>query len=111
MRLNVILFLLIAVALVTVALEADVPGLAAAKLWPTAPAPWEKVTPVYFPDRDDGATAIEGPPVGSVADCRAWVDRIAAERPNPLARGDYECRVGLLEDLGGGFKIYRFTDS
>jgi len=77
--------------------------------WPETPAPWEDVDAVYYPDRGNLLVEVSAPHVGTIEACRAWVyDRAAANSDPALTRGDYECGVGFLRNMGP-LRIYRLT--
>jgi hypothetical protein len=77
--------------------------------WPDGPAPWEKVEPVYYPNRNNLLVHRFGPQVDSVEACRAWVYAEAARNGDPnLNRGDYGCGVGYKENFGS-MRVYRLT--
>jgi hypothetical protein len=78
-------------------------------IWPETPAPWEDVDAVYYPDRDNSLVDVSAPHVGTVEACRAWVyDRAAGNSDPALTRGDYECGVGSLRNMGS-LRVYRLT--
>jgi hypothetical protein len=63
----------------------------------------------YYPNRNNLDKSERQLDVGSVEACRSWVSRIAAQNNDPqIRRGDYECGVGYLRDLGD-FRVYRVT--
>ena len=77
--------------------------------WGDAPAPWEDVDAVYYPNANNLTIDMKNYNVGSVENCRAWVYWQAKRRGDPnLERGDYECGVGYLENFGS-LRIYRRT--
>jgi hypothetical protein len=66
-------------------------------LWPNGPAPWEKVSAYYYPNKEDLTVARRQYGFSSVDECRNWVFGQAAAAGDPgLGRGDYECGVGLI---------------
>ena len=79
------------------------------RFWPETPAPWEDVDAVYYPDRGNLLVEVSAPHVGTVEACRAWVyDRAAANSDPTLTRGDYECGIGFLRNMGS-LRVYRLT--
>ncbi|OKH89513.1 hypothetical protein [Thalassospira sp. TSL5-1] len=69
-------------------------------IWPEGPAPWEKVTAVYFPDKNDKtAFRFAGEDLGSLDQCRDAVMELAATNNDPeLKNGSYDCAVGYYAD-------------
>ncbi len=69
-------------------------------IWPNGPAPWEKVTAVYFPDKKDKtAFRFAGEDLTSLDQCRNAVLELAATNNDPdLKRGSYDCAVGFYAD-------------
>lgn len=77
--------------------------------WPESAAPWESVDAYYYPDRYDLSKELSASDVGGLGDCRAWVDYQARLKDDPgILRGDYECGVGEVENLGD-LRVYRIT--
>jgi len=77
--------------------------------WGDRPAPWERVDAFYYPNRNNLSQDQRRLDVGTVEACRSWVLTIAAQNNDPnISRGDYECGVGFLKNLGG-FRVYRVT--
>jgi len=78
-------------------------------LWPNDAAPWEAVDAFYYPDRNDLTQHVAMRGFDTVDKCRDWVGAAAANnRDAGLLRGDYECAVGKMDDLGG-LSVYRLT--
>lgn len=78
-------------------------------VWGDKPAPWESVDAFYYPDRLDLSIHREYRAVGGLNECRAWVAAIARAMEDPrLARGDYECGIGFIRNVGD-LKMYRVT--
>ena len=70
---------------------------------------WETVDAFYYPDRNNLTMDLRQTGLKSVAECRTWVFQTAASKNDPnLARGDYECGVGLIEHYGP-VGVYRIT--
>lgn len=77
--------------------------------WPSESAPWESVDAFYYPDRNNLTRVQKAQNVGSVEACRDLVYAWAAQNGDlGLHRGDYECGIGRLEDLGFA-TVYRVT--
>jgi hypothetical protein len=69
--------------------------------YPAAPAPWEKVELVYFPDRHVSSGYERTPDLGSLEECRTLAWRQAARHDDrDLERGTYECRVAVVPWFG-----------
>jgi hypothetical protein len=78
-------------------------------LWPRGPAPWEQVDAYYYPSKSNLRVDERRYDVGGLDGCRSWVQRAANAKDDPrLARGDYECGVGFIRNVGG-LKMYRLT--
>lgn len=78
--------------------------------WSEGPAPWEGVDAFYYPDRSRLSVHEQRLDVGSLDVCRRWAYAAAAAKNDPrLQRGDYECSVGFMRELGDGMKVYRIT--
>lgn len=77
--------------------------------WPDAPAPWETVDGVYYPDRYDLSFYEEKVGFADLEECRDWVaSRAFSLGDRGIRLGDYECGFGFLREWGGG-KVYRNT--
>ena len=78
-------------------------------IWEDQPAPWESVDAFYYPNRSNLAKSERSLNVGSLEACRWWASKTAARNNDPeIRRGDYECGVGYLRDLGD-LRVYRVT--
>ncbi|WP_157831856.1 hypothetical protein [Thalassospira marina] len=79
------------------------------QVWPDGPAPWEKVTAVYFPDRNDKtAFRFAGEGLDNVQQCRDAVLELAATNQDPdLKRGSYDCAIGFYssDDHTGHYRL------
>ncbi|OSQ47935.1 hypothetical protein [Thalassospira alkalitolerans] len=79
-------------------------------IWPDDAAPWEKVTAVYYPDREKLIVfEFAGESLNSVAECRDVVFARALQNGDPdLKRGSYECAIGFYRQYGD-IGVYRLT--
>ena len=78
-------------------------------VWPDGPAPWETVDAFYYPNRSALTVDQRRIDVGGLEECRAWVHAAAAARNDQrMERGDYECGVGFIRDVGE-LRMYRLT--
>lgn len=76
--------------------------------WSESNAPWEKVDAFYYPDASDLSVWESQVDVGSIQECRDWVENSASKNGDEdLRQGDYECGVGCKSD--NGFNICRLT--
>jgi len=76
--------------------------------WSESNAPWEKVDAFYYPDANNLSEWESKMNVGSVQECRDWVEDYAATKGDSnLNRGDYECGVGCRSR--DGFNVCRLT--
>lgn len=69
-----------------------------------------KVDAFYYPDRSNllWHEAVFG--LKDVEECRRAIFRMAAAKGDPnLSRGDYECGVGFIKDVGDGLRVYKDT--
>lgn len=77
--------------------------------WAGSPAPWEKVDAFYYPNRHNLSVHRTALNVGSLDGCRSWVQAMAEANADPgVRRGDYECGVGKLQEIGD-LTMYRIT--
>lgn len=77
--------------------------------WADSPAPWEKVDAFYYPDRHNLSIHRAAYDLGSLNGCRSWVMTMATANADPgVHRGDYECGVGKLREMGD-LTVYRLT--
>ncbi|WP_339861523.1 hypothetical protein [Thalassospira alkalitolerans] len=79
-------------------------------IWPDDAAPWEKVTAVYYPDREKLTDIrVSDTSFADLASCRAHVIERATENGDPdLNRGRYDCAIGFYRDDEGRGN-YRLT--
>ena len=78
-------------------------------LWPNGPAPWERVDAFYYPSRANLSVHRAAYDVKTLDRCRSWVAAQARTHDDPrLTRGDYECGIGKIKDLGS-VTVYRIT--
>lgn len=79
-------------------------------IWPSNPAPWERVDAFFYPDKTNLWVHKMERGLGSVEECRRWVRQKAAANQDPdLTRSDFECGIGWIRDGAAGLKIYRAT--
>ena len=77
--------------------------------WSQRPAPWEAVDAFYYPDRHNLSIHRAAYNLGSLDGCRSWVRPMGQTNADPsLTRGDYECGIGKLRELGD-LTVYRIT--
>lgn len=75
-----------------------------------AAGPFEKVDAFYYPDKNNLSKAVAGHGFATVEQCRAFVHAQAnAHNDQMTRRGDYECGIGKMQDLGDGLTMYRLT--
>jgi hypothetical protein len=78
-------------------------------VWPSSPAPWERVDAHYYPDAGDRSAYESRLDVGDLEACREAATQMAARRGDPqMQRGAYECGVGHVGRTAG-VKVYRVT--
>lgn len=79
------------------------------QIWPDNAAPWESVTAVYYPDKNDrSALKFAGEGLDSVEKCKNVVRKLAGENNDPdLTRGSYDCAVGFYptDDHTGHYRL------
>lgn len=82
------------------------PALALAQLaWPDGPAPWERVTAVYVPDRRSPDQTLRRPGLADLHGCRVWVHGQAVRHGDRrMARGDWRCMV--VAEAGGEPRLH-----
>lgn len=84
-------------------------GTIAGWFWPKSPAPWETVDAFYYPSKTNLPIDRREYDMPSMESCRRWVFQQAALNGDPkLERGDYECGVGLVRNVGD-LRIYRLS--
>lgn len=87
----------------------DVKGTVAGWFWSDSAAPWESVHAFYYPDKNDLTVDERRLDVGTVRDCRVWVNAAALNNGDRyMERGDYECGVGCRSEYGDMF-VCRLT--
>jgi len=75
----------------------------------SAPAPWEEIDLVYFPDKLDASTNKITSDLGSLSECRTWANHQAGQYDDPrMERGRYECRTASAS-LFGSQRNYRLS--
>ena len=76
-------------------------------LWPTSPAPWERVDAFYYPDKMDFAKLQTKRGFKTVPECKAWIKAQAAANNDPeMRQGKYKCAIGFMGNEFGK-KVYR----
>ncbi len=82
------------------------PGPMLAQLaWPDGPAPWERVTAVYVPDRGSPDERLVRPGLTDLHGCRVWVHGQAVRHGDRrMARGDWGCMV--VAEAGGAPRLH-----
>ncbi len=75
----------------------------------TAPAPWEEIDLIYYPDKLDPSINKITSDLGSLAECRTWARHQADQQDDPrMGRGRYECRT-VSARLFGSQHNYRLS--
>ncbi|UKV16103.1 hypothetical protein L6172_07270 [Thalassospiraceae bacterium SW-3-3] len=102
------LFLIAVTALVVATIADGSRRFVADLIWTDDAAPWEKVTAVYYPDRQNTKDVrISDPSFDNVAQCRDHIANLATENGDAdLQKGRSECAVGFYRD-GAGNGSYR----
>jgi hypothetical protein len=87
----------------------NVPMTIADIFWQEEATPWETVDAFYYPDRNNLTLYRKMVGLKSVDECRVWVRWSSASNGDDgLDRGDYECGIGILKNLGT-YSVYRNT--
>ena len=87
----------------------DPPKTVANWFWEYEAAPWETVDAFYYPNRNNLSKYQKVSGLGSVESCRTAVYSMASNYGDvSLIRGDYECGIEVVGNLGG-IDIYRTT--
>ena len=74
-----------------------------------SPAPWEEITAIYYPDRNDLSFSVTQSGLDNLIECREWVNQMAFIRNDRnLMTGDYECGVNFREKFYD-IDVYRLT--
>jgi hypothetical protein len=78
--------------------------------WEENAAPWEQVDAIYYSNRHILAEYEFKEDIGSLDNCRRWVDVVAINHKDPgIRRGDYECGINPKFNNDWGIKLYRKT--
>lgn len=69
-----------------------------------------RVDAIYYSDKNNLIEFKRAENVGMVDDCRRWVRTKAKDYNDAsLTRGDYECGVDFMSDVGEGLYMYQET--
>ncbi len=73
--------------------------------WPDGPAPWERITAVYVPDRRSPEDHVVRPGLADLHGCRVWVHGQAVRHGDRrMVRGDWRCMV--VAEAGGEPRLH-----